>query len=364
MRRAVKLAHELTVSELDICLIHKGRQKIAKMFRFPKGSGTWARDEFIRQIEIFYTNLSHLSPNPEYSHLRTGELAKTILFKTRRLSRKGSKGIWNDDDRIDYYQIKSQQARRNAKSVAAICMAHDLEDQGNGFSILKTKTFGKAFNLLKGEPFYFQPIATNRLSSGFLVKKNLLATAAHCLQGCHLSELRIVFGYKITNSNDNLPGLVATKDIYHATDIISSEYDLSKDQSDWALVELDREVVDQEVVTLSRRGIHATRHVYILGHPCGLPLKYADQAEVNHIGRAYFAADLDVFSGNSGSPVFDQETHELVGIVARGDYSDFRWAGKGWVTVKYPNSQFKSQPPQCTMATRFSHQIQTCQEVI
>lgn len=82
-------------------------------------------------------------------------------------------------------------------------------------------------------------------------------------------------------------------------------------------------------------------------------MKYAAGATVQEIAGAYFSADLDVFSGNSGSPVFDGNTHELVGIVVQGDNRDFRWTGKEWMSVIYPDPVFKSKKAHCTRFSEF-----------
>jgi V8-like Glu-specific endopeptidase len=65
-------------------------------------------------------------------------------------------------------------------------------------------------------------------------------------------------------------------------------------------------------------------------------LKYAAGAEVRNIKDAYFVADLDIYAGNSGSPIFDKNTHEVIGMVVRGYQRDFRWTGKCYISVKHP----------------------------
>ena len=56
-----------------------------------------------------------------------------------------------------------------------------------------------------------------------------------------------------------------------------------------------------------------------MGHPSGLPLKYADGARVFETENDYFSTNLDTFGGNSGSPVFNADTLEVEGILVRGD---------------------------------------------
>jgi hypothetical protein len=93
------------------------------------------------------------------------------------------------------------------------------------------------------------------------------------------------------------------------------------------------------------------------GHPCGLPLKYSPGACVGEITENYFRADLDVYSGNSGSPVFCAETHELIGIVSRAQIPDFRWTGNSWITLRYPKTGAHYNGSQCSRASGFAKYI-------
>ncbi|MCU0290111.1 MAG: hypothetical protein MUF15_27465, partial [Acidobacteria bacterium] len=67
----------------------------------------------------------------------------------------------------------------------------------------------------------------------------------------------------------------------------------------------------------------------------------------------YFRVDLDVYSSNSGSPVFCAETHELLGIVSRGKAADFRWTEEGWMTLRYPKTDPAYKSSQCTRVSNF-----------
>jgi len=58
-------------------------------------------------------------------------------------------------------------------------------------------------------------------------------------------------------------------------------------------------------------------------------MKVADNAEVRQAdGSIYFRANLDTYGGNSGSGVWLESTHELVGILVRAErtsnFSRFR----------------------------------------
>jgi hypothetical protein len=270
-------------------------------------------------------------------------------------------GIWFGDDRMDFFEIQDEQVKKNADCVVAICMKDSLINTYKGFSILKVKNFGKTFNLCDNEPFSDQPIVAGRLASGFLVGEGIIATAGHMASEENVKDLRFVFGYKMLDPYK--PVIRIPNDyIYKGVKIIRRVRSHKRDGGDWALVKLDRIAVGQPVANLSRKKIFNDQPVYTIGHPCGLPLKYAPGARVRNVNKTYFEAELDVFCGNSGSPVFSSDTHEVIGMVVRGDIMDFRWTGRCWISVIYPNSQISSEVPECTKASEFIAPIYTYRE--
>jgi len=117
---------------------------------------------------------------------------------------------------------------------------------------------------------------------------------------------------------------------------------------------LDRKVEGQTIAVLSKKDVYQGQSVYVIGHPLGLPLKVAPGGSVEDISKAYFTAKLNVFSGNSGSPVFDSVTHEVIGIVAHGDSVDFRPTKSGLVSAIYPNPDLSSNGSRCTRVSEFT----------
>jgi V8-like Glu-specific endopeptidase len=62
----------------------------------------------------------------------------------------------------------------------------------------------------------------------------------------------------------------------------------------------------------------------MIGYPCGFPLKYTYNAWItkNESDNPFFTTNLDAFSSNSGSPVFDLESNNVIGILISGE-SDY-----------------------------------------
>ena len=260
-------------------------------------------------------------------------------------------GIWGMDERKDLFLIENEKVKKNARSVAAILRKDGLIDK-KGFSILKVKNFGKTFNLCDSEPFRDQTIAAGRLVTGFLVKEDVIATAAHFVDEKNVTDIRIIFGFKMKDESTSETQFY-NENIYKGIKIIHRFYSGLQDGPEWALVKLDRKAKDQVVATLSKDEIYSGQEIYVIGHPCGLPLKYAPGANVGDFNETCFAADLDIYSGNSGSPVFDNNTHEVIGMVVHGDNRDFRWTGRGFISVRYPSIGISSIGAHCTRVSQF-----------
>ncbi|UCH97113.1 MAG: trypsin-like peptidase domain-containing protein [Candidatus Aminicenantes bacterium] len=349
VRRTVQ--YELTIEDLDRELIARGAQIPAEeLFKFKDTEGTPQRDDIMEGIKELYDEA--LSPNPALASIDTWELFRLLLHKTRQLEENSKRGIWYKDHRMDCFGITDEQVKKNVNCVAAIVFERNLIKEKNGFSTLKVKNYGESFNLYDGEAFREQPIAAGRLCTGFLVKKDVIATACHCVLGYDIRDLCFVFGFKMVDPCTAVTQ-VPNENIYKGKRIIGCAYMTKVNRTDWALVQLDREVEGQGVVTLSKDEIPCEQPVYVMGHPAGLPLKYAPGAKVRGFEDAFFTADLDTYMGSSGSPVFNADTHEVIGIVVHGDARDFRQIGSVWGSIIYPRREIDSKGPQCTKVSEF-----------
>lgn len=336
-----KSPYQCTAAELDRELIARGnRIPTDRRFGFTDREGTPARDDIMGQINEFYCQAASLSSDPALRHVSTWELTEALVYMTEGVKLDDTRAISGNDDRRDIFQLEDKPTeapvRKNADSVAAICMKEDLIRHNNRSSTLKHKNFGKTFNLCRCEPFYRQPVAAGHLFTGFLVDEDVIATAGHCVDENNVTDTRILFGYKMKDPAAPVTR-VPNQDIYKGTKIIRGCFERTGNRSDWALVKLDRKVTGRRVVKLSQTDIPGYPPVYVIGHPCGLPLKYAAGAQVLKIENAFLVADLDIYAGNSGSPVFDKNTHEVIGMVVRGDNRDFRWTGGCYITVIRPS---------------------------
>ncbi|MCP4147247.1 MAG: S1 family peptidase [bacterium] len=346
MTEQQKLLSEFTAEELDRELIARGAEKPAKeRFNFSDSEPDSQRDCIMEKVKKRYD-----SPPPRNEALVnfcTGKLIKALIGKSYR-------GIWGTEDgdayckRRDFYAIPDEKIKANAGSVAAICMRHNLDSMGNGDWELKVKDYSRLYNLCRKEPFNAQRVLAGPMCTGFLVKEDVVATAAHFANRKNVTELRIVFGFRMTGRT-RAKTILSGENIYRGVEIIDRKHDKKGTGTDWALIKLDRKVEGWPVVRMSGERLPGESSLYVMGYPVGLPLKYAKGLKVADVSGACFSAYLDVYSGNSGSPVFRSDTHEVVGMISRVDNGDYRWTGHCYISMRYPptgksKSTEKKQP--------------------
>jgi integrin beta 3 len=234
-------------------------------------------------------------------------------------------------------------------------MDSDLQDVGNGIRQLRVKTYGKLYDLYHNQPFYNQPAAAGSVCTGVLVAPKIVLTADHFVHQYNVRDLAFVFGYEMADSVSPVICFPREK-IYRGVKVLERMNDTrgpNATGSDWVLVELDREVEGQEIAVFSQKKVFYEQPVYLIGFPCGIPAKYAPGVVIGNSEKAYFMAQMDVYSGNSGSPVFCAETHEIVGMLVQSDPQDFRRYNHAWVSVRYPCKRIKSDGDRCIKISEF-----------
>ena len=229
----------------------------------------------------------------------------------------GDKVVYGDDDRLDLFEASNALHLDLAKATAAMISHSKLSDNGDGTTTVSGSTLSSR-GICKSAKFADQITAAN--CSGFLVGKDLLVTAGHCIRSkrdCDASAW--VFDFAVETSDDDARK-VPTTSVYKCSEIISQSLDRST-QDDFALIRLEKAVDDREPLTVRREDKVATgTKLVVIGHPTGLPSKIAAGAIVRDNSNDYFfQSNLDTFGGNSGSAVFDAETGTVEGILVRGE---------------------------------------------
>lgn len=242
--------------------------------------------------------------------------------------KKRQKVIYGTDDRQDINDLIDQRLLFDSESVVAVIPNRAISDNGDGTSTISGRTHGQIKNLCNSEPFRTQPVIAN--CTGFLVDPSFLVTAGHCIEESTLKNFKFIFGFEAEN-NGNIRTTFDNNDIYEAIRIVGRR--LESSGPDWAIVQLDRPVLDRTPLEVRRTGkIPDNQEVHVIGHPSGLPKKVAGNANVRENSDSdFFVANLDTYGGNSGSPVFNSNTHIVEGILVRGD-TDFILNGSCYVS--------------------------------
>jgi V8-like Glu-specific endopeptidase len=291
--------------------------------------------------------------------------------------------LYGVDERFDLHEVKALDLERAVKdrimeaaaAVAMLVREDDLEPLPGGRFRLRTKNFGVSYKLCTKEPFRDQPIVG--FCSGVLVGPKLIATAGHCARDeRRLKSTRFIFGFR-TSGQANQVWEVDAAQVYEPEGFAVERVEDPASGSDWALVKLKRPVeltIDGNPVKPARlrrddAKIGDRTQLSVIGHPCGLPCKYAGGATVRENGReAFFKANLDTFGGNSGSPVFD-EKHEVVGLLVRGqrDFTELRseadpqrnphWCVRSLIYPAVSAGEIDETGEGCTRASEFVNHV-------
>jgi V8-like Glu-specific endopeptidase len=236
--------------------------------------------------------------------------------------------IFGDDSRRELYELAPGSVERKAAdATAGLLVFSGGFERERDLRVLRGQGLGEQHGLCEGVRFYDQP--TMGSCTGFLVGEDILVTAGHCVSESTCPDMAVVFDYAYQSAEDTRfdERLVTfpKSDVYSCKQVLGHGYDLEDNcTTDWAVLQLDRPVVGREPLKLALETPERGVNLFAVGHPSGLPTKIAGNAIVRRHGDLTFGYELDLFGGNSGSPVLDKEgvvrgIHICGGV---GDYTD------------------------------------------
>lgn len=173
-------------------------------------------------------------------------------------------------------------------------------------------------NLCSDVRFADQPAAA--ACSGVLIERDLVLTAGHCARGLDCSTMKVVFGFFFDGPNE--PHAVEAADVYQCREVVAYEIPSAIGELDFGWIRLDRAVNAERAPAriATESWLSNGDAVRSVGFPGGVPMKVHGDGHVTEArqeAHTYFVTDLDLFAGNSGSPVVDG-AGEVVGIVGSG----------------------------------------------
>lgn len=270
--------------------------------------------------------------------------------------------IVGEDDRREWHAVTPAWARALGRATAILIPknAGYLTRTRRGFRWSdRVPLHGNYDKICSGERFREQPAPGH--CSGFLVGPDLFATAYHCLKPGY-TDLEVVFDY-LSPREGTVTAHLGREQVYEFRSLVAFD-----EEADWALLRLDRPTRRRSFFRLRNKGeAEAGTAVAMWGSPRGLPLKYADSATVlaeNEIadGKYFFETHLDVFGGNSGSPVFSAKDGTLEGIlvVAFGEFEEEETdpvTGKACRRLRWMKDVRDATPSWVTRASLFAAQV-------
>lgn len=243
----------------------------------------------------------------------------------------GGKGdiIGEDDRRDEFSEDVSDRLREIGRSTAMIIENANVIDLGDGTTQLAGATLGESYYMCPGETFSEQQ--NPGFCSAWLVGPDTIMTNGHCVTSqtaCENSSF--VFDFAITEEGAD-PTIVPSASVVPCERVLAWD-ETSLCDVDFALLKLARPVTDRAPVTVRNPAEDfQSDNLVIIGHPFGLPRKYALEGDVLHQGSNGFLTTHDIFGGNSGSAIFDAESGHVQGLVTCGG-SNLEWfyIDEGW----------------------------------
>jgi V8-like Glu-specific endopeptidase len=243
--------------------------------------------------------------------------------------------IYGSDNRKDTVELKNDSLIEASKAVAARIdkWSYKKNDISNliSFEYAPLLSDDQSVGVCKDERFASQVSLSD--CTGFLIGKDLLVTAGHCItdpnqtvknnSNYYCRENEWLFNYEVDSKGKFNLDNISAKNIYKCKNVV---YATLTEKDDFAIIQLDRPVIGVKPLKIRKSGkIKTNEDIFVIGHPSGMPKKFADGAKVRvNKRREFFSTNLDTFGGSSGSPVFNAQTLEVEGILVRGktDYID------------------------------------------
>ena len=252
--------------------------------------------------------------------------------------------IYGADDRKEVYQVTDPGQLAVAHAVGALIDLSRITDNGNGTFTISTTT---STDVCPNQPFASQPMAA--FGTCFMVDDDSIATAGAFLDFVYsgdtpLNSFRVVFGFEQTAPN-------TTNVIVSAADVFTPTAVEVNGGTEYAIL-----TVNQSMTTANRKPLPVRRlgsiadntRVGIVSYPAGslaesfsgLPEKVAfgNRTRVyDNEPLSFFTANTDSFNHSDGSPVINQDTLQVEGILFAGD-RDFYSDGNCLVVNTVPDS--------------------------
>ena len=273
--------------------------------------------------------------------INIAELAETNMSMLEAIQQKAvaldvQELIFGPDNRVELYNAPASM-QKNAIKAAALMRIERIKRKGSraDFEISPSGKYveHQGTPLCDEEPFKGQDQAA--FATAVAIEDHLLITPEHVLDGDSVKEdYRIVYGFWYESPQANHLEVLDMYTIKEIRPAANSKLDLS--------FLITHEPIRSEYISTKFRNQMPKigERLYCAGYPGTkvdddrledrIPLKVVTDGSVkNHLSNGKFEADLDIFRGNSGSPVYSKSKHELAGMVLSAFPKHFQMTAGG-----------------------------------
>ena len=227
-----------------------------------------------------------------------------------------SKVIYNSDTRVEINQESPPELMQYIKQrTLAITHNANLFYQPEGKVIIMPRHYGRAFKLCADERFFEQPSLAN--CSASVIGKDLVLTAGHCISENNCRYMKFISDFVMLDDGKN-PVHTKTENIYACKNII---YENDDPKHDIAIIQIDREY-SHSPLKLAEQPLTLNDKILAVGFPSGLPMKSSGLGPIRSVSNTMINAELETYGGNSGSPVFKENSDLIEGVLVAGE-TDF-----------------------------------------
>lgn len=250
------------------------------------------------------------------------------------------------DERFNYWDDEvNDLQRRNADCVGMLIPKLSLKDN-NGTYKIDTILYGENCSLCCKDKFYYEPVIRGGVGTCFAVEVgegNLIVTARHVIDVAielgyvksitdFIRDYCVVFGFIKGKSIAQFP----LKDIYYLNGVHNDTYNKLRryPENDFTIFKVDRKITNKVLLNITTKDLKLNTDIYIVGHPLKMLSKITMGGKIKELegrlrysqfpNQQLFTIYSDVFLYDSGSPIFDMISNEILGmLISNGNQGDF-----------------------------------------